>query len=601
MSSSTSAARMSPSAAAPLTIERVHQNPVNARVENLALERELGADHAVAPISGRARPAPNQARAAAAQPPAQALAQAMDRMAALDPLGRQGFILGALDPQERWAIVQLPQELAIQIPEAWGDLEQIPVVAERRQQLSAAHPQDGAAQTALRVDQKLAAEFDALHWQGLGLATDLIPRPTTLAGRALCMQHTLDVSLIGMMKSLLRSTPGLGERMRGSAPDLVQTLEQDFVSMEDFGFTMVAALRSIPQALENISEQAQTASQIRAWLNDHAQDLAEVRAESASRFTRNFRGGYDYYWDMGPGEDSPQFYESYFVRLEHAPFVLDLRGTPIPAVPPEFSCLGPYRRLPHIEEGSEIWLYPQDELEGRRSSGPDTRFSRDPITWEMENRGPNPSFWNRSLRLLYRSSEHPVAILADWSKHVWVPAALTGGVPAGQESSSPLFAGKAIAERLARNPHERSAIGREAIIRALKHDWQVLRHLSTEQRRDHQYIYIAAEKDVRAMQYALTWHWHEGSGRAALRKDGLLLQHAPEEIRNKKDFVVTAIQNNPASLQFASERLRNDPSVVREAWLKDGSAWRWAGSRLLADPVLRDQVEHPPANKCVIL
>jgi hypothetical protein len=52
---------------------------------------------------------------------------------------------------------------------------------------------------------------------------------------------------------------------------------------------------------------------------------------------------------------------------------------------------------------------------------------------------------------------------------------------------------------------------------------------------------------------------------AALVKDGLLLQHAPEKCRSDKKFVIAAVSQNGLALNFASAELKGEVDVVLAA------------------------------------
>ena len=52
---------------------------------------------------------------------------------------------------------------------------------------------------------------------------------------------------------------------------------------------------------------------------------------------------------------------------------------------------------------------------------------------------------------------------------------------------------------------------------------------------------------------------------AAVKKDGMALQYASEELRNDKEVVLTAVKNAPDALPYALEALRKDPDIIAAA------------------------------------
>jgi hypothetical protein len=68
---------------------------------------------------------------------------------------------------------------------------------------------------------------------------------------------------------------------------------------------------------------------------------------------------------------------------------------------------------------------------------------------------------------------------------------------------------------------------------------------------------------------------------AALVKDGLLLQHAPENCRCDKKFVIAAVSQNGLALNFASEELKGDIDVVLTAVKNNWKAIRMMSKKFI--------------------
>eukprot|EP01046_Picozoa_sp_COSAG06_P045733 COSAG06_NODE_6367_length_2964_cov_7.097382_2_plen_338_part_00 len=65
------------------------------------------------------------------------------------------------------------------------------------------------------------------------------------------------------------------------------------------------------------------------------------------------------------------------------------------------------------------------------------------------------------------------------------------------------------------------------------------------------------------------------------------LEHAPEELRDNRGFVLAAVKANGYALQHASEELRNDREIVLAAVKQFGGALRYASPELQHDPEMK--------------
>ncbi|MBD97479.1 hypothetical protein CL648_01575, partial [bacterium] len=49
------------------------------------------------------------------------------------------------------------------------------------------------------------------------------------------------------------------------------------------------------------------------------------------------------------------------------------------------------------------------------------------------------------------------------------------------------------------------------------------------------------------------------------RQNGRALQHASDELKSDREFVLAAVKEDPGALEFASEALRGDPEIIAAA------------------------------------
>ena len=68
-----------------------------------------------------------------------------------------------------------------------------------------------------------------------------------------------------------------------------------------------------------------------------------------------------------------------------------------------------------------------------------------------------------------------------------------------------------------------------------------------------------------------------------VKKEGVLLEFASDELRDDKEVVLEAIYNNPEALEFASERLKGDRDVVYNSVSKVGWTYCYAKENLLEE------------------
>lgn len=73
---------------------------------------------------------------------------------------------------------------------------------------------------------------------------------------------------------------------------------------------------------------------------------------------------------------------------------------------------------------------------------------------------------------------------------------------------------------------------------------------------------------------------------AAVTRDGEVLKDAPPEVKGNREVVIAAVSKTPSALRYASEELRADPGVVAAAMEKDKDAIKFAAAHLRANPEL---------------
>lgn len=73
---------------------------------------------------------------------------------------------------------------------------------------------------------------------------------------------------------------------------------------------------------------------------------------------------------------------------------------------------------------------------------------------------------------------------------------------------------------------------------------------------------------------------------AAVSRDAAVLKDAPPEVKGNREVVLAAVAKTPSSLRYASEELRADPGVVAAAMDKDKDAIKFAAAHLRANPDL---------------
>ena len=70
---------------------------------------------------------------------------------------------------------------------------------------------------------------------------------------------------------------------------------------------------------------------------------------------------------------------------------------------------------------------------------------------------------------------------------------------------------------------------------------------------------------------------------AAVQQNGMALYFASERLRDDKDVVMAAVHQIGTALYFASDELRNDKDVVLKAVQQNGMTLRYASERLRGD------------------
>nr|NGY94864.1 hypothetical protein [Neochlamydia sp. AcF84] len=70
------------------------------------------------------------------------------------------------------------------------------------------------------------------------------------------------------------------------------------------------------------------------------------------------------------------------------------------------------------------------------------------------------------------------------------------------------------------------------------------------------------QKDGLVLKYTPTFRNHKEFVLAAVRQNGLALDHASPELQNDREVVLIAVQQNASAVQYASQELQNDPIII---------------------------------------
>ena len=111
-----------------------------------------------------------------------------------------------------------------------------------------------------------------------------------------------------------------------------------------------------------------------------------------------------------------------------------------------------------------------------------------------------------------------------------------------------------------------------------------LEYASATLRNDRDVVLTAVQQNGRSLQYASeTLRNDRDVVLAAQEQNGVVLYFASETLRNDRDVVLAAVEQNAYALQFASETLRNDREVVLAAVEQNPYALQFASERLRND------------------
>ena len=104
--------------------------------------------------------------------------------------------------------------------------------------------------------------------------------------------------------------------------------------------------------------------------------------------------------------------------------------------------------------------------------------------------------------------------------------------------------------------------------------------------KDQEVILAAVKKDGLALQYAdEDLKKDEEIVLAAVKQNGLALQYAHKDLRKNKKVVLAAVEQNGLALEYASERLKNDTKIVLAAVNQDERALQYAGEKATTDVI----------------
>lgn len=78
----------------------------------------------------------------------------------------------------------------------------------------------------------------------------------------------------------------------------------------------------------------------------------------------------------------------------------------------------------------------------------------------------------------------------------------------------------------------------------------------------------------------------------AIQKNGLVLKHVPEILKDQEIIARIAIRQNPLSLKFSSNSIRNNEKIVLEAIEKDIAAFKYASLRLINEVNGNDPISY---------
>lgn len=94
-------------------------------------------------------------------------------------------------------------------------------------------------------------------------------------------------------------------------------------------------------------------------------------------------------------------------------------------------------------------------------------------------------------------------------------------------------------------------------------------------------IDYAVRKDYSRESLLLTIYGNRDfDGKSVIRDNSSLVEHASDEIKDDKNFVLRLVQKNGKTLRFVSDRLKNDPEVVNAAVQYCPEAYRFASGEI---------------------
>lgn len=106
-----------------------------------------------------------------------------------------------------------------------------------------------------------------------------------------------------------------------------------------------------------------------------------------------------------------------------------------------------------------------------------------------------------------------------------------------------------------------------------QHEWAIL-SASDEMQEDQKFLLDAITMNPRVLFLIKNMDFIKGQ----LLKNPLLLQHAPEEVKNDRKFILSLVAKNGLSLQFASHHMQEDRDIILVATAQNGEALQYSWS-----------------------
>ncbi len=125
---------------------------------------------------------------------------------------------------------------------------------------------------------------------------------------------------------------------------------------------------------------------------------------------------------------------------------------------------------------------------------------------------------------------------------------------------------------------------KDFVLKAVKRHGLDLEHASDELRADKEIVQKAVQSRGRALEYASDeLRADKEIAFAAVRDNGRVLEHVSNELQDNRDIVFAAVQNYGPALKFASDKQKDNRDIVFAAVQEDDRALQYASDELRAD------------------